>query len=154
MVVIALGVAAAVPALRPFLEDGRAAGLGLGGLAYHALIRIPLGTALFEEVAFRGVLFGSWSRLAGPVAGALGSSVVFGLWHIRPTLGLLDANGVAASAAAQALAVTAAVAVTFVGGLFFCLLRIRSQSLLAPIVAHAAINSAALVAAYLALAAS
>jgi membrane protease YdiL (CAAX protease family) len=146
-VVLAIGVA--VPALRPLFDDARVADIGPGLLAYRALIRIPLGTALFEEFAFRGVLFGAWMRLTSPLRAAVGSSLVFGLWHIRPTIEVLNANDLAMSSVARLSAVAAAVVLTAVAGYVFCLLRLRSRSLLAPIIAHAAINSFAIVAAWI-----
>jgi hypothetical protein len=47
-------VALVFPGLRPLLTDARVAGLDGGELAYRLLVRIPLGTVLWEEVAFRG----------------------------------------------------------------------------------------------------
>jgi membrane protease YdiL (CAAX protease family) len=149
VVAAVLALAVAVPGLHPFFDDARIAGVGPGLLAYRALVRIPLGTALFEEFAFRGVLFGAWTRVTGPFRAALGSSLVFGLWHIRPAIGLLDANDLAASSLARASAVALSVLATAVAGYVFCLLRIKSGSLLAPFIAHAATNSLAVVAAYL-----
>ncbi len=149
IVAVALAVAVAVPALHPLLDDARIEGIGPGLLAYRALIRIPLGTALFEEFAFRGVLFGAWSRVARPWQAAAGSSLVFGLWHVRPTIDLLDANGLADSSIARLAVVVAAVLLTAIAGYLFCLLRIHSRSLLAPFIAHTAINSLAIVAAFI-----
>ena len=143
-----LGVAVAVPGLHPLLDDARVAGIGLGLLAYRALLRIPLGTVVLEELAFRGVIFGAWARLSGAVHAAIGSSVVFGLWHIRPAIELLDVNDLAGSVGPRIAAVTAAVILTAGAGLFFCFLRIRNRSLLAPVLAHATINSLATVAAF------
>jgi hypothetical protein len=40
----------------PLLSDARVAGLDGDEFAYQVLVRIPLGTVLWEEVAFRGVL--------------------------------------------------------------------------------------------------
>ncbi len=147
VVVAALIVIVVVPPLHPLLDDARVGSIGSGLVAYRALIRIPLGTALFEEFAFRGVLFGAWAKVAGIWRAAAGSSIVFGLWHIRPTIDLLDANSLAGSAGVRVAAVAAAVIGTAAVGGFFCLVRLRSRSLLAPFVAHAMINSAALVAA-------
>ena len=42
-----------------FFEEEPFAALNAGGIVYQVLVRIPLGTALFEEAAFRGVLLGS-----------------------------------------------------------------------------------------------
>jgi hypothetical protein len=47
-------VALALPAVRPLLADARVAGAGAGEIAGTGFVRIPLGTVLWEEVAFRG----------------------------------------------------------------------------------------------------
>ncbi|MDJ0498004.1 MAG: type II CAAX endopeptidase family protein [Acidimicrobiia bacterium] len=144
-----IGIGVAVPAFHGFFEDARAQDMSVGLLAYRALVRIPLGTALLEEFAFRGVLFGAWCRIARPLWAAAGSSLVFGLWHIRPSIELLDTNGLALASAGRVGAVAGAIAATTLAGLVFCWLRVRSRSLLAPYIAHAATNSFALVGAYL-----
>ena len=146
-VIIAIGVG--VPAFHRFFDDARVQDMSFGLLAYRALVRIPFGTALLEEFAFRGVLFGAWRRIASTTWAAVGSSLVFGLWHIRPTIDLLDANGLAASSGSRLGTVAAAVAITALVGLVFCWLRVRSRSLIAPLLAHAAINSFALVGAFI-----
>ncbi|NNF68536.1 MAG: CPBP family intramembrane metalloprotease [Acidimicrobiia bacterium] len=146
-VVLALGVA--IPATRPLFDDARAAGIGPGLLAYRALIRIPLGTVLLEEVAFRSVLLAAWRRVASLPVAVIGSSVVFGLWHIRPAIDLLIENDVAADGPVRLLVVGGAVAGTALAGVAFCWLRVRSDSLLAPALAHLAANSLATVFAYL-----
>lgn len=140
-------VATAIPGLQPLFADERVADFGSGLVAYRALIRIPLGTAVLEEFAFRGVLFGAWRSVFGVRAAVVGSSAVFGLWHIRPAIDLVNANSLSSTVPAQAGVVVASVVLTAVAGVFFCLLRIRSHSLLAPLLAHAATNSFALVAA-------
>ena len=144
-----IGIGVVVPAFHRFFDDARVQDMTLGLLAYRALVRIPLGTALLEEFAFRGVLYGAWHKISRPIWAGLGSSLVFGLWHIRPTIELLDANGLAMASAGRFGAVAGAVAATTLAGLVFCWLRVRSGSLLAPYLAHAAANSLALVGAYL-----
>lgn len=143
-----LALAAAIPGLRPLFDDARTMGIGPGLLAYRALVRIPLGTVLLEEVAFRGVLFGAWQRWSGPRRAAVGSSLVFGLWHVRPAIDLLAENDLASDGPERALAVAGAVAATVIAGLVFCWLRSRSGSLLAPYLAHVGINSFATLAAF------
>src|SRR5215467_8709286 len=54
---------AALPATRPVLGDKRVAGLGGRAVAYQALVRIPVGTVLWEETAFRGVLQAALRRV-------------------------------------------------------------------------------------------
>jgi len=51
----------------------------------------------------------------------------------------------------QVLLVLGSVAVTFIAGLVFCWLRLRSKSLIAPVMAHAATNGLALAVAWFTL---
>lgn len=148
--VVAAGilVGLAVPGLRRFFADQRLADVSTAGLAYQALVRIPLGTVVLEEVAFRGVLLG----LLGPGRpGVATSSALFGLWHVLPTLEALGANDLAGSPAARTAAVVGAVALTGAAGVIFCGLRLRSGSVVAPAVVHMATNSLGALAAGVAL---
>jgi membrane protease YdiL (CAAX protease family) len=141
--VVAAGYAAALalPAVRPLLADARAAGLDGGELAGEVLVRIPFGTVLWEEVAFRGVLLAALARLL-PRAGAIAASAaLFGLWHVRPTLGALAANDLADGPLARTGAVVLACLGTAAAGVLFTGLRERSGSLLAPVLLHLATNT-------------
>jgi uncharacterized protein len=141
-------ILAAVPAARPVLGDRRISGLTGRGVAYQALVRIPAGTVLWEEAAFRGVLQASLGRvLPGPAAIAV-TSVVFGLWHVRPTADALRINQLAPGRRAAAGPVAAAVAATAVAGLLLSGLRERSGSLAAPMLLHLSANSGAVLAAW------
>ena len=141
-VVAAFGLAALTPATRPLLDDQRIAGLDRRQLAYHVLLRIPVGTVAWEEIAFRGVLRAALRRvLAEPAATAAGSAV-FGLWHIRPTAEALAVNRLAAGRGARITAVTAVAAGTAGAGALLSLLRKRSGSLAAPVLLHLAANCA------------
>jgi membrane protease YdiL (CAAX protease family) len=148
VVAAGIAVAVAVPGSRRFFADQRLAGVSAAGLAYQVLIRIPLGTVVFEEVAFRGVLLG---LLRPGRRGVAGSSALFGLWHILPTLDALAANGLANSPGGRMAAVVGAVTLTGAVGVFFCGLRLRSGSVVAPAVVHAAANSISALAAGVAL---
>lgn len=136
-----------VAPVRRLLSDRRAAGLDRGGLLFETLLRIPLGTALPEEVAFRGLLLAAFARVNSTSVAVLASSAVFGLWHVAPTLQALRINEAAPTRRARLLTVTGAVVVTAVGGVIFCLLRLASGSLLASTLAHWAGNAFALIAA-------
>jgi membrane protease YdiL (CAAX protease family) len=118
-------------------------------------VSIVLLTAIPEEFAFRGVLLGSALKMWGPWRASLVTSALFGLWHIAPTLHTMSDNravrGLSATVGGQALLVLGSIAVTFVAGLVFCWLRLRSRSLIAPIIAHAAINGLALTVAWFAV---
>jgi membrane protease YdiL (CAAX protease family) len=139
-------VAVALPATRDLFHDRRVAG-GLGELAYHTLFRIPFGTVILEEVAFRSVLPAFAARRYGVSIGVVIASVLFGIWHVLPALGIVDVNPVAeetfSGAGGTVLAVLGAVLVTTIAGLVLCWLRYRSGSLLASIVVHISTNSMA-----------
>ena len=153
-VLLVLVVAAVIPATNGFLHDSRAQISG-GRLLYELGVSIVLLTAIPEEFAFRGVLLGSALRLWGPWRASLVTSALFGLWHIAPTLHTMSDNrefaGAAAHTGGQVLLVLGSVAVTFVAGLVFCWLRLRSRSLIAPVMAHVATNGLALTVAWFAV---
>jgi uncharacterized protein len=147
--VVAVGYTAglAVPALRPLLADARLAGAGSGEVAYQALVRIPVGTVAWEEAAFRGVLLAALARIL-PLRTAVGVSAgVFGLWHVRPTLSAAAANDLADGWPGLAAAVLLGCLATAAAGLLFAWLRLRSGSLLAPVLLHLATNSLGVLAA-------
>lgn len=154
LVLLVLIVAAVIPATNGFLHDSRAQISG-GRLLYGVGVSIVLFTAIPEEFAFRGVLLGSALRLWGPWRASLITSALFGLWHIAPTLHTMSDNravsGLSATVGGQVLLVLGSIAVTFVAGLAFCWLRLRSRSLIAPVMAHAAINGLALTVAWFAV---
>ena len=110
-----------------------------------ALVLIPLTTVIPEEYAFRGVLWGLLRRQSGRRVATAVSSALFGLWHVFPALGGGAANdsvaGVLGDGVAGAvLRVAGTVLFTGLAGVLFCELRDRSDSLLAPILLHWAVN--------------
>jgi membrane protease YdiL (CAAX protease family) len=120
---------AVTPAARPVLRDERITGLTGREVAYQVMVRIPVGTVLWEETAFRGVLLAALRRvMPGGTAVAVASGV-FGIWHIRPTIGALRVNKLVAGPGKTVAAVTAGVAATAAGGVLLSWLRIRSGSL-------------------------
>ena len=140
-------VALSVRALRPLLKDARVAGADGGEIAYQVLIRIPLGTVLWEETAFRGVHLAALLRVL-PARAAIGTSAaVFGIWHIRPTLSAAAANDLAPGPLGRTAAVLAGSVVTAVAGVLLAGLRLRSGSLLAPVLLHGAANCLGMLAA-------
>ncbi len=144
---LTLSTGLAIPRLRPLLADQRLAGMSRAGVIYHALVRIPLGTVVLEELAFRGVLFAPLARTS-LLAAVAGTSVAFGLWHIVPTLALLQANQVGAFPAGRLAGVAVAVVATTFGGVLLCLLRIATSGIVAPTVAHISTNSLGTIAAH------
>jgi membrane protease YdiL (CAAX protease family) len=132
--------ALAIPAVRPLLADARVAGLGARELSRRLLVRIPVGTVLWEEVAFRAVLPAALARvLPGRSADGV-VAALFGLWHVTPTLEALDVNDLGFRGGRRAGAVAAACLGTAGAGALFGRLRESSGSLLAPVLVHLALN--------------
>ena len=88
-----LFVSQRVPAVAKTFEDRRYAELSDADAVRHALVRVPLGTALLEEIAFRGILFALLESAFSQWVAVIGSSVIFGIWHVGPVLRGLRANG-------------------------------------------------------------
>ncbi|MFJ7960998.1 lysostaphin resistance A-like protein [Streptomyces sp. NPDC096319] len=154
LVAVVCLVGALLPATRPLFEDRRYDAMTGSELAVRVLVVVPVGTVLVEEVAFRGVLYGLVRRARGTVWATAVSSLLFGLWHILPSLGLATAKPaltgvVGESALGSALAVVGAVLFTAGAGVLLCELRRRSDSLLAPMGLHWAVNAFGYVAGFL-----
>jgi uncharacterized protein len=133
-------VVAAVPATRPVLNDKRITSLDGRAVAYQAVVRIPIGTVLWEETAFRGVLQAALRRVLPRPAAIAVTSAVFGIWHIRPTMAALRINQVATGRRAELAGVAAAVAGTAAAGVLLSWLRDRSSSVAAPVLLHLTAN--------------
>jgi membrane protease YdiL (CAAX protease family) len=148
-----IGVVAAIYLIGVLLPQTRTAFLDA---RYHlppasalltAFVIIPVGTILLEEVAFRSVLWGFLSRHARVWQVALGSSLLFGLWHVLPASAAVTANPalgavmVGLGAWQQVASVAGTVLFTAIGGLVAGELRRRSGSLLASVGMHWATNA-------------
>ena len=92
VVTVAMAVGVAVPRLHPLFADERVVNTSGAQVAHKSLIEVPLGTVLLEEIVFRSVLLGMVTSMFGTVAGVLGSSFLFGLWHILPALEMHDSH--------------------------------------------------------------
>jgi membrane protease YdiL (CAAX protease family) len=98
------------------------------------LVHIPIGTVWSEEAAFRGALGTVAAQAFGPRWGRVVQAGAFGLSHVA------DARGAGESVAGTVL-------VTGLAGWAFGWLNERAGSLIAPMLAHLAVNEAAAVAA-------
>ncbi|MEU7936360.1 CPBP family intramembrane glutamic endopeptidase [Microbispora bryophytorum] len=173
---LAAGVAAvyaagvAHPRTRALFHDERALALSRRRVLEEALVQVPFGTVLLEEVGFRGVLPALLGRSLPPRTAVAVSAALFGLWHVLPAMDMAVANpalgrltaGEAPDDAAgpmrtarpetvrtaqletarleTARLVAGTVASTAVAGLVFHGLRHRA-GLLAPALLHVATNS-------------
>ncbi len=129
-VIIGVAASTAVPPVRSAMAERD---LPVSSSRWLA-VRIPVGTVWSEEAAFRAALGTVAADAFGPTGGRLLQSLAFGLSHIA------DARGTGEP-------VIPTVLVTGVAGWIFALLRERSGSLAAPMLAHLAINEASAIAA-------
>lgn len=135
---------AVVPITRRFFSDDRFANISGGEVLYETAFRIPVVTALTEEILFRSVLLGILLTLAATQRAVLIQALLFGLWHVVTTLGDLSGNDVTGSLTTwgRVGAVVATVVATGAAGVFFGWLRVRSGSVVAPWIAHVSFNAA------------
>ncbi len=146
-------IGAAIPATRHLFVDTRHTGLTLSQVMWMAFVKIPLGTVLFEETMFRGVLYGMGLRRWGPTGALLFSSLFFGFWHVLPSTGINDSNTaigdvVGRGVTGAIIVVIGAVLFTAIAGAVFCLMRRVSRSLLTPMIMHWAVNGLGIVFSY------
>jgi membrane protease YdiL (CAAX protease family) len=129
---VVLGVAAAttLPRVRAEMADRDLP----EGVIQWLFIGIPLGTVASEEAAYRGALGTVAGDAFGPAGGRLVQAAAFGLSHI-------------ADARTTGEPIVPTVLVTGLAGWVFGWLYERSGSLIAPMLAHLAINEAGAVAA-------
>ena len=150
LTVYAASEAIARPKLHQWFADERVISLPRREALYQAIVRIPVGTALAEELTFRGALTGLSLRQRSWPWTAAATSVLFGLWHILPvtdTLSKMPLGQVAIDAGRPRSAVATGVAGTGLAGLGFAFLRWSSGSVIAPTMLHAAVNVSAFAAA-------
>lgn len=118
-------------------------GLGAGrtdlsssALLFQVFVEIPIATVVFEELAFRGLVVALLERICAPRAAVAWSALLFGLWHLGPAWPGADIAGIG-----RAIGIVGA---TAIAGVVLHLLKRRSGSLVAPMIAHWATNGAAL----------
>ncbi|HEX6299814.1 MAG TPA: CPBP family intramembrane glutamic endopeptidase [Acidimicrobiia bacterium] len=140
-----LAVTARIPRIRHHLRDERAPIGSRRETIRRALIRFPVGTALFEEVAFRGVLpalLASATR-----SGDITAAGMFAIWHLIPTHHALRVNGIAQGPRSRILGTLAGSAAAGLAGYVLSRVRRKTGSILAPWLIHSAVNTTSFLAA-------
>jgi membrane protease YdiL (CAAX protease family) len=133
MALPAIAVFALPPLMGEPLRWEVASAMSARDVALRLFVHLTIGTALFEEVLFRGLLWNLAARAWGTAAAWLGTSVVFALWHVVLTVHSVGQTNVPDEL--TPLAVTLGLLGVFGGGLVFGALRLAS-GLLAATVAH------------------
>lgn len=145
-----VSAASRLPVAQGFRTDTRY--LSAAAAVHGALVKIPLATAVPEEILFRSVLDAALHRHLPPVGATAVGAGVFGLWHFLGALSLPSDNaGIAGlmteSPRAGLLSAAGAVVATGAAGVGFLALRRRTDSVAAPIAVHWALNATAALAA-------
>jgi|SRR5829696_3652636 len=155
VVVVAAGyaVATAVPLTRAAFADRRATEASGRSVTVRLLVTLPFGTVLMEETAFRGVLFGMWSARYGSTWAIVGTSALFGLWHVVSAPAMHESHDTVGGVVGHGrrglvLTTLATLVFTALGGVVFALLRLWSNSLLPPMGLHWALNGGGLMVAW------
>jgi uncharacterized protein len=145
---VVVAVAVLAGPLGRFPADPAARGMAWGVLAWQVLVRIPIGTALFEETMFRGVLYGRWRSHLGSWQSAAWSSVAFALWHVVVELHRQERQGHPWGGDALVSSLPT-LGFLFVVGVGLCRLREKTAGVVAPTIVHWAANSSAAIAVHL-----
>lgn len=149
---VAVGAAMALPviavfALPPLMDEPLrwevASAMSGRDVAWRLFVHLTVGTALFEELLFRGVLWDLATRAWGTMPAWLGTSVIFALWHVVLTIQSVGQTNVPGDLAP--VAVVLGLLGVFGGGLVFGALRLGS-GVLAATVAHWAVDALMLIA--------
>jgi membrane protease YdiL (CAAX protease family) len=125
---------------QPLSEAGR------GALLRRVLFEMPVGTAICEEVAFRGVLQALLRQRVGSAWSVLWSSLPFTLWHVAVNINTLRRTSLPRRPRVVAAALAGGLGSVFAGGLIFGALREVTGSLPAAIAAHWAVDAVMLLA--------
>lgn len=152
--VFALGMI--IPATSDAFLDTRIGGADLATMLFVILVQIPLGTVVLEEIAFRGVLpalMGAAPAIRWRWVPVLGASLLFGLWHILPSMGIGQANAAVGGTIGTNpwVTTTAAVLSMTVAGVLMCVMARLGKGVKTTMLLHWATNSLGFFAAWLLL---
>jgi tRNA pseudouridine32 synthase/23S rRNA pseudouridine746 synthase len=100
------------------------------------LVKIPLATALAEELAFRGILQARLRETFGAPAAVLIGSLVFTAWHLVVSFTTLQATNLAADPLLTTSAYLVQNLAVFGAGLVWCWLREWSGNLAGCVASH------------------
>jgi membrane protease YdiL (CAAX protease family) len=145
-----------LPATQNAFVDSRIGDADAWQMLWVVLVQIPLGTVVLEEVAFRGVLpalMGASPAIRWRWVPVLGASVLFGLWHILPSIGIDNANAAVGGVLGHNVVLTTSLAVIAmtIAGIAMCALARVGKGIKTTMLLHWATNSLGFFAAWLLL---
>lgn len=118
----------------------RLEGFSRAELWWRTLVRIPMGTGLFEEVIFRGIFYGYLIKHYSSRYAIFYSSLFFAFWHIMPALKVLLVDFQVISPLPLIGLWLVGLAGAFVAGLIFAWIRHRTGNIAGCLIAHILIN--------------
>lgn len=118
----------------------RLEGFSRAELWWRVLVRIPLGTGVFEEILFRGIFYGHLVRHHSPRRAVLISSLFFAFWHIMPALKVVLIDFKVRSLPLLIGLWLVGLAGAFVAGVIFAWIRNRTGNIAGCLTAHILIN--------------
>lgn len=119
-------------------------------LILSILVVIPLWTVIIEELIFRGLLLALFSRIYSKRIAMVLSAILFGLWHVFSAYFINISGAGLPFETPKTLIILGVVIATSLAGWLLAWLRLKSDSLVVPILVHWSINSTAVIMAYLA----
>jgi membrane protease YdiL (CAAX protease family) len=132
--------------LREPLHYDPIAGMSAGAFRRRIWLELPLLVALFEELAFRGLLHEAWRRAGWARGAGAATTATFAAWHWAVTVDTMRRTNIAAEVTrvprllrrhANAVGVAGGLAATAVAGGAFTALRAGTGGRMAgPILAH------------------
>ena len=130
------------------LEYGPVSKMTRSEMLEDVLLSVPVGIALFEELAFRGLLYSALRRSYSVRTSVLGSAAAFAAWHLAVTYTSAVQTNIAETLRVPERArpvvtplvlpatVVGGMLTTGLAGIIFALLRERHRNLAGPILAH------------------
>lgn len=120
------------------------ASLDAQSLLLYLLLRLPIRTALVEEIVFRGVIQTQGIRALGAPRGIGLCCLFFVLWHVVITYRTLPQTNLVSSSIPLAALWLSAAAPLAAAGVIFSLVRHRTNSVAGPFLAHWLVNGSML----------
>jgi hypothetical protein len=114
---------------------------------WRIFVRIPIGTAFFEEMLFRGIFYGYLMKKMSQRKTILITSLFFAFWHIIPAYEVVSQHLQITSIGMFLGLWSVLMLGSFVGGILFAWIRYRTKNIAGCIIAHALINVLSLVSA-------
>lgn len=155
ILLIIIGVAS-IPVFRGLFTHEPARHSSSRMTLFELTVRIPFGTALSEEVLFRSVLLGLLLSVYSNDVAVPVSAILFGLWHVMPTLENLRRNDsfnefIKEQRHRRIASFLLTIFITILAGVGFGCLRLWTGSVVTPWIVHTCINSVAVLSGFVVL---